>query len=70
MELVAISLSRGSSRPRDQTWVSCIAGIFFTIEPRGQPTRSRTSSLNVSEQLKYSVFSGKMTESITVTFLH
>ena len=28
---VAISFSRGSSWPRDQTWVSCIAGRFFTI---------------------------------------
>ena len=27
---VAISFSRGSSPPRDWTWVSCIAGIFFT----------------------------------------
>ena len=26
----AISFSRGSSRPRDQIWVSCIAGRFFT----------------------------------------
>ena len=26
---VAISFSRGSSRPRDQTWVSCIAGRFL-----------------------------------------
>ena len=32
LEWVAISLSRGSSRPRDRTWiscVSCIAGRFF-----------------------------------------
>ena len=28
---VAIPFSRGSSQPRDQTWVSCIAGRFFTI---------------------------------------
>ena len=28
---VAISFSKGSSQPRDQTWVSCIAGRFFTI---------------------------------------
>ena len=28
---VAISSSRGSSQPRDQTWISCIAGRFFTI---------------------------------------
>ena len=30
-EWVAISFSRGSSRPRDQTWVSCTAGGFFII---------------------------------------
>ena len=30
LEWVAISFSRGSSLPRDQTWVSCIAGSFFT----------------------------------------
>ena len=28
---VAISFSRESSRPRDQTQISCIAGRFFTI---------------------------------------
>ena len=28
---VAILFSRGSSQPRDQTWVSCMAGRFFTI---------------------------------------
>ena len=27
----AIYFSRGTSRPRDRTWVSCIAGRFFTI---------------------------------------
>ena len=40
MERVAISFSRGSFWPRDQTQVSCIsalAGIFFTIEPPGKP---------------------------------
>ena len=31
LEWVAISFSRGSSQHRDQTWVSCIAGRFFTI---------------------------------------
>ena len=31
VEWVAISFSGGSSWPRDQTWVSCIAGGFFTI---------------------------------------
>ena len=28
---VAISFSRGYSRPRDRTWVSYIAGRFFTV---------------------------------------
>ena len=31
LESVAIPFSRGSSRSRDWTWVSCIAGRFFTI---------------------------------------
>ena len=31
LEWVAISFSRGSSQPRDQTQVSCIASRFFTI---------------------------------------
>ena len=30
-EWAAISFSRGSSWPRDQTWVSCIAGRFFIV---------------------------------------
>ena len=32
LEWVAIPFSRGSSQPRDGTWVSCIAGRFFTRE--------------------------------------
>ena len=34
---VAISFSRRSFQPRDQTWVSCIAGGFFTSELSGKP---------------------------------
>jgi len=30
LEWVAIPFSTGSSQPRDQTQVSCIAGRFFT----------------------------------------
>ena len=33
LEWVAIPFSRGSSPPRDQTWVSSIAGRFFTACP-------------------------------------
>ena len=31
LEWIAIPFSRASSHRRDQTWVSCIAGRFFTI---------------------------------------
>ena len=31
LERVVRPFSRGSSKPRDQTWVSCITGRFFTI---------------------------------------
>ena len=40
MEWVAISSSKGSSQPRDQTCVSCVfclASRFFTAEPPGKP---------------------------------
>ena len=33
LEWVAMSSSRGSSQPRDGTFISCIAGGFFTTEP-------------------------------------
>ena len=44
LEWVAISFSRESSQPRDQTHGSCIAGIFFTAEPPGKPT---TKTINI-----------------------
>ena len=31
LEWVAVSFSRGSSWPRDQTWVSCAIGRHFTV---------------------------------------
>ena len=40
---VPISFSRGSSQPRDQTGVSCIAGGFFTTEPPEKPSLSWVS---------------------------
>ena len=36
LEWAAISSSRGSSRPRDQTCISCTARGFFTTEPPGK----------------------------------
>ena len=38
LEWVTIPFSRGSSKPRDWTWVSCIAGTFFThLSHQGSP---------------------------------
>ena len=38
LEWVAISFSRGFSSPRDQTWVSCIAGrLFLLLSHQGSP---------------------------------
>ena len=37
LEWVAFPFSRGSSQPRDQTQVSCIAGGFSTAEPQRKP---------------------------------
>ena len=40
-EWVAITFSRGSSQPRDQTRVFCIVGRFFTSESPGKPNSRR-----------------------------
>ena len=37
-----IPFSRGSSLPRDGTWVSCVAGRFFTTETPGKPHGNST----------------------------
>ena len=37
LQWVAISFSRGSSWPRDQTCISCIEGRFFIAQPPGKP---------------------------------
>ena len=39
LEWIAISISRGSSWPRDQTSVSCLAGRFFTTESHAKPIK-------------------------------
>ena len=45
LEWVTISSSRGSSRPRDATQVSCI-GRFFTTEPPGKHDKKIKSPYN------------------------
>ena len=41
-------LLRGSSQPRDQTFVSSLAGRFFTTEPPGKPTYQDCCSVTQS----------------------
>ena len=53
LEWVAISFSRRSSWPRDRThvsYVSCIAGGFFTAEPPGKPLWKSTTVLILTEE--------------------
>ena len=42
LQWVAISYSRGSSRPRDRAHVSCLAGGFFTTVPPGKRDNNPT----------------------------
>ena len=39
--------SRGSSRPRDGTWVSCAAGRFFTVRARREARARNPLGLRV-----------------------
>ena len=52
LQWVAISFSRGSSQPKDQTRISCVSCIgrwifFFTTEPYGKQTRRWVSLCSV-----------------------
>ena len=53
LEWVAISSSRGSSWPKDQTGVFCLAGGFFTTEPPGKPMRRELLILILKIDLLY-----------------
>ena len=47
LEWVAFTFSRGSSQPRDQTQVFCIAGA----EPQGKPKNTGVGSLSLSQRM-------------------
>jgi len=52
LEWVAMPSSRGSSQPRDQIQVSCIAGRFFTIHlsHQGSPTSKEKGKITLPSQ--------------------
>ena len=52
LEWVAISFSRGSSQPRDQTLVSRIVGRLFTVWATREALLYKKPSAIVSEWLK------------------
>ena len=51
LEWVSISFSRGSSQPRDRTWVSHIVGRCFTIWATNLQSRTQLSNLHFHFQL-------------------
>ena len=57
LEWVAVSFSRGSSWPRDQTWVSCTAGRFSTTWAPREATRQDTILSEISQSEMNAVWS-------------
>ena len=55
LERVAISFSRGSSQPRDWTFVSCLGRLFFTTEPPGK-TWTPYAHTYIRIQLPFSIW--------------
>ena len=51
LEWVAFLFSRGSSQPRDQTQISCIAGDSLPAEPQGKPKNIGVGSLSLLQQI-------------------
>ena len=53
LEWVAISFSRGSSRPSDRTWVSCIPGRCFNLWATREAQRQRNQRSNCQHPLDH-----------------
>ena len=52
LEWVAFPFSRGSSKLRDQTQISCIAGDSLPAEPQGKPKNTGMGSLYPGKELR------------------
>ena len=66
LEWVAVTFSRRCSQPRNQTWVSCIAGRFLLTELQGKPNEFQFSSVQFSR----SVVSNSLKPFFTVQLSH
>ena len=51
LEWVAFPFSRGSSQPRDQTQVSCIAADSLPAEPPGKPKNMGVGNLSLLQMI-------------------
>ena len=51
LEWVAFPFSRVSSKPRDWTQVSCIAGRLLLFEPVGKPKNTEVGSLSLLQAM-------------------
>ena len=60
LERVSMPSSRGSSWPRDQTRVSCIAGEFFTAASPGKPKIYICRYIDMKVKVSHSVVSDSL----------
>ena len=61
LEWLVISSCRGSSQPRDQTFISCIAGRFFSAEPHCEISLNRLSSVQARSVSPWSLLLNSLT---------
>ena len=66
LEWVAITFSRGSSQPRDQTWVSCIAGRCFTVWPTRE-AHLKVGRLKNREEVRWREYKRRRLQSCSLT---
>ena len=57
MEWVAVSFSRGSSLPRDQTWVSCVAGGYTEYIMQNAGLKEAQAGIKIVRNLEISTTS-------------
>ena len=68
LERVTISFSGGSSRPRNQTWVSCVAGRFFTVwAAREDPLYPRLKNFGQPQGMRLLYYRSKVISTVVST---
>ena len=55
LECVAISFSKGSSQPRNQTCIPCLAVRFFTTQPPGKSAMEYYSAIKKNKIILFAV---------------